>query len=84
MRYSRTYIPCNIHSDNNRDHRQRTVCLHIRPEKLQRRLRKGSTIAMLDYDAWVLLVFSLDIPLSRILNFPFSFAKPRMRLRVAY
>jgi hypothetical protein len=38
------------------------VLLRIRPEKLQRRLRKGSIAAMLDYGAWILLVFSSDVP----------------------
>src|SRR5439155_17905152 len=57
---------------NNRCHTQSCKApLHIRPEKLQRRLRKGSTAAMLDCDAWISLSFSSDIPLSSILNFPF-------------
>jgi hypothetical protein len=38
--------------------------LHIRPEKLLRRLRKGSTAAMLGCDAWISLSCSSDIPLS--------------------
>ena len=61
--------------DNNRCHTtSRKAPLHIRPEKLQRRLRKGSTVAMLDCDAWVSLVFSSDIPFSNI-EFPFLFCE---------
>src|SRR5437667_147936 len=37
---------------------------------------------MLDCGGWISFSFSSDVPLSPILNFPFSLAKPRMRLRV--
>jgi hypothetical protein len=34
----------------------------MRPGNLQRRLCKGSTAAMLDYGAWISLVFSSGVP----------------------
>ena len=70
----------NIRSDNNRCHTPTYGSLHIPPEKLQRGLRKGSTV-ILECDAWISLSFSSDIPF--LLNFHFPILEPFTRLCLA-
>src|SRR5207248_11003097 len=62
---------CNTPPDNNRCHTSlRKGSLHIRPEKLPRRLRTGSTAVMNCACSW--FVFSSDIPFLDS-EFPFLF-----------